>query len=174
MFNCAVLFDREGRLLGKQRKVHPYWPEEPLGVSPGESFEVFTTDFGVVGMMICYDSWWPEAARLLALKGAEVILFPNAGYEEKILPARAIDNNVYIVAATLYSPAAIVDTRGNLLAHSAVENVLAAEIDLNDRPKCHPNAGGNLNPGPGGARWARNALSTRVDEEILAALHDCP
>jgi predicted amidohydrolase len=168
VFNAALLFDREGRLVGKQRKIHPYWPEEPLGVSPGETFEVFPTDFGVVGCMICYDSWWPESARLLALKGAELILFPNAGYEERILPARAIDNNVYVVAATLYSPAAIVDTRGELLAHSVVDNVLLAEIDLANRPKCHPNAGGNLNPGPGGARWARNALSTRVDEEILS------
>lgn len=170
IFNTAVLYDRHGRLVGKQRKVQPYWPEEPMGVSPGDSFEVFETDFGVVGMMICYDSWWPESARLLALKGAELILFPNAGYEEKILPARAIDNNVYIAAATLYSPAAIVNTRGELLAVSAVDNVLTAEIDLNDRPKCHPNAGGNLSPGPGGARWARNSRSLQVDEAILAEL----
>ena len=167
MFNAAVLYDRDGERVGKQRKVHPYWPEEPMGVSPGDGFEVFRTDFGTVGIMICYDSWWPESARLLALKGAELILFPNAGYEEKILPARAIDNNVYIVASTLGSPAAIVTPRGELLAVSAVDNVLAAEIDLNDRPKCHPNAGGNLNPGPGGARWARNASSTRLYEEIL-------
>jgi predicted amidohydrolase len=169
-FNAAVIVDRRGNLVAKQRKVHPYWPEEPLGVSPGDTFEVFSLDFGVVGIMICYDSWWPESARLLALKGAEVILFPNAGYEEKILPARAIDNNVFVIASTLYSPAAIVNTRGELLAYSAVDNVLCAEIDLNDRPKCHPNAGGNLNPGPGGARWARNANSTRVDEEILRCL----
>ena len=174
IFNTAVLYDRRGRLVGKQRKIHPYWPEEPMGISPGDTFEVFSTDFGVVGMMICYDSWWPESARLLALKGAELILFPNAGYEEKILPARAIDNNVSIVAATLNSPAAIVNSRGELLAVSAVDNVLTAEIDLNDRPKCHPNAGGNLNPGPGGARWARNAASTRVDEEILAELKRGP
>jgi predicted amidohydrolase len=170
IFNAAVLYDRQGRLVGKQRKVYPYWPEEPLGTSPGDTFEVFATDFGTVGVMICYDSWWPESARLLALKGAELILFPNAGYEEKILPARAIDNNVAIAAATLYSPAAILNSRGEALATSAVDNVLIAEIDLNDRPKCHPNAGGNLNPGPGGARWARNARSLRVDEQILAEL----
>ena len=168
IFNAAALYDRQGILIGKQRKVHPYWPEEPLGISPGDGFEVFQTDFGTVGIMICYDSWWPESARILALKGAELILFPNAGYEEKILPARAIDNNVYIVAPTLNSPAAIVNPRGDLLAVSAVNNTLTADIDLNDRPKCHPNAGGNLNPGPGGARWARNANSTRLYEEILA------
>jgi predicted amidohydrolase len=168
IYNAGVLYDRQGRLVGKQRKIHPYWPEEPLGVSPGDTFEVMRTDFGTVGIMICYDSWWPESARLLALKGAELILFPNAGYEEKILPARAIDNNVYLVAATLNSPAAIVSPRGELLAVSAVNNTLTAEIDLSDRPKCHPNAGGNLNPGPGGARWARNARSTQIYEEILA------
>ena len=167
VFNTAVLYDRKGVLVGRQRKVHPYWPEEPMGVSPGESFEVFDTDFGIVGIMICYDSWWPESARLLALKGAELILFPNAGYEEKILPARAIDNNAYVAVSSLGSPAAIVDTRGELLAASRVDGVISADIDLNARPKCHPNAGGNLNPGPGGARWARNARSTRVYEEIL-------
>ena len=78
------------------------------------------------------------------------------------------DNNVYIVASTLNSPAAIVTPTGDLLAVSAVDNVLTAEIDLNDRPKCSTNAGGNLSPGPGGARWARNANSTRMYEDILA------
>lgn len=174
MFNAALLYDRRGELVGKQRKVHPYWPEEPMGISPGETFSVFQADFGTVGIMICYDSWWPESARLLALRGAELILFPNAGYEEKILPARAIDNNVYLVVSSLYSPAAIVDTRGNLLAFSTVPGVLAAEFDLTERPKCHPNAGGNLNPGPGGARWARNARSVRLYEEILAEVQVSP
>ncbi|MBT7595975.1 MAG: carbon-nitrogen hydrolase family protein, partial [Gemmatimonadetes bacterium] len=168
VYNSAVLVDRQGKLVGVQRKVHPYWPEEPAGVVPGESFDTFRTDFGVVGFMICYDSWWPESARLLALKGAELVLFPNAGYEPLILPARAIDNNVYILTASLYSPAAVTNTLGETLARSTVDGVLSAQIDLESRPKCHPNAGGNLNPGPGGARWARNARSVRIYEEILA------
>jgi predicted amidohydrolase len=172
VFNTAVLLDRQGKLAGRQRKVHPYWPEEPLGVSPGDSFDVFQTDFGRLGFMICYDSWWPESARLLALRGAEIILFPNAGYEEKILPARAIDNNVFVVAASLGSPAAIIDPAGRALATSAVDGVLMAEIDLSRRPKCHPNAGGNLNPGPGGARWARNARSQRLYQDILSEVQN--
>ena len=118
--------------------------------------------------MICYDSWWPESARLLALKGAELVLFPNAGYEPLILPARALDNNVYILTASLSSPAAITNTLGETLARTTHDGVLSAQIDLQSRPKCHPNAGGNLNPGPGGARWARNARSNRIYEEILA------
>ena len=168
VYNSAVLVDRQGELVGVHRKVHPYWPGEPAGVVPGESFDTFRTDFGVVGFMICYDSWWPESARLLALKGAELVLFPNAGYEPLILPARAIDNNVYILTASLYSPAAVTNTLGETLARSTVDGVLSAQIDLESRPKCHPNAGGNLNPGPGGARWARNARSVRIYEEILA------
>ncbi|MBT3345829.1 MAG: carbon-nitrogen hydrolase family protein [Gemmatimonadetes bacterium] len=174
VYNSAVLLDRQGDLVHVQRKVHPYWPEEPAGVVPGESFEIFETDFGRVGFMICYDSWWPEAARLLALKGAELVLFPNAGYEPLILPARAIDNNVHILTASLYSPAAITNTVGETLARSTQDGVLTAKVDLQNRPKCHPNAGGNLNPGPGGARWARNARSSRVYEEILACLSKWP
>ncbi|MEW6750852.1 MAG: carbon-nitrogen hydrolase family protein [Candidatus Latescibacterota bacterium] len=170
LFNAAVVYDPSGRLVARQRKVHPYWPEEPWGVSPGETFQAFDLPFGRAGIMICYDSWWPESARLLGLQGAEIILFPNAGYEERILPARAIDNNAYVVCASLFSPAAILDTRGVAVATCATEGVLTALIDLASRPKCHPNAGGNLNPGPGGARWARNARSPRIYDEIAAGV----
>jgi len=79
VYNACVLLDREGSLTGKYRKTHPYWPEERLGVTSGSELPVFATEFGAVGIMICYDSWWPETARLLALKGAELLLFPNAG-----------------------------------------------------------------------------------------------
>ena len=168
VYNTAVLLDRQGVLVGKQRKVHPYWPEEPAGVLPGDTFATLATEFGQVGFMICYDSWWPESARLLALRGAELILFPNAGYEERIMAARAIDNNVYLAASSLYSPAAVYDSRGTALVSSVVDGIVTATIDLGDRPKCHPNAGGNLNPGPGGARWARNARSGRLYDEIAA------
>ncbi|MEM2146528.1 MAG: carbon-nitrogen hydrolase family protein, partial [Candidatus Jordarchaeaceae archaeon] len=94
-FNTAVLIDRKGRLVGKYRKTHPYWPEEPEGVSPGDDFPVFDTELGKIGIIICYDSWFAETSRILGLKGADIILFPNAGYERKLIPARAIDNNVY-------------------------------------------------------------------------------
>ncbi len=170
LYNAAVLFDARGELVGRQRKVHPYWPEEPAGISPGDQFAVFGTELGTFGFMICYDSWWPESARALALAGAEAILFPNAGYEPRLLPARAIDNNVYIVAASLHSPAGIVDPVGTWLASSAADGVLAVAVDLNDRPKCHPNAGGNLNSAPGGAGWSRNARDASLYARIAAAV----
>ena len=165
-YNSAVLVDREGRLVGKYRKIHPYFPEEPSGVVPGDEVPVFPTEFGLVGIMVCYDSWWPETARLLALQGAEVILFPNAGYEMKIMPARAIDNAAYLAISSLHHPAAVLDTRGDLLALRTTEGLAWATPDLNHKPPCHPNAGGSMNCGPGGRRAARNARSLKLYEEL--------
>jgi predicted amidohydrolase len=167
VFNTAVLIDRKGEIVGKYRKTHPYWPEELEGCSPGDELPIFKTDFGIVGIIICYDSWFAETARLLALKGAELILFPNAGYEPKIMPARAIDNRVYIVISSLGSPAMILDTRGNILAETDVNGIISAKIDLNYRPTPHPNAGGTLNSSPGGRRGTRNSSSLRLYRELL-------
>ena len=167
VFNTAVLLDRKGNMVGKYSKVHPYWPEELQGCSPGDDFPVFKTDFGVVGILICYDSWFTETTRLLALKGAEIVLFPNAGYERKLLPARAIDNNVYFVVASLFSNAVIMDTLGEALAETSSDGIISAKIDLNSRPTPHPNAGGNLNASPGGRRGTRNSLSLKLYQEIL-------
>ena len=167
VFNTAVLFDRKGNVVGKYRKVHPYWPEELQGCSPGDDLPVFKTDFGTVGIFICYDSWFAETTRLLALKGAEIILFPNAGYEKKLLPARAIDNNVYFVVASLFSNAVIIDTLGDALVEASSDGIISAKIDLNSKPTPHPNAGGTLNASPGGRRGTRNSPSLKLYQEIL-------
>jgi len=167
VFNTAILIDRKGDLVGKYRKAHPYWPEEVEGCSPGEDFPVFRTDFGNVGIIICYDSWFAETIRLLALKGADIILFPNAGYERMLLPARAIDNNVYIAVSSLNCNAAIIDTLGRSLAETSVKGFISAKINLNNRPTPHPNAGGTLNASPGGRRGTRNSKSLKLYEEIL-------
>jgi predicted amidohydrolase len=167
VFNTAVLLDRGGRRVGHYRKIHPYWPEEPDGVAPGDDLPVFPTEFGAVGIMICYDSWFGETARVLALKGAELVLFPNAGYETKIMPARAIDNRLYIAIASLNSPAAILNSLGEALVERRTPGVVAATIDLAQRPSPHPNAGGALNAGPGGLRATRNAASDRLLQELV-------
>lgn len=167
LYNSAVLFDRTGGFIGKYRKVHLYWPEAMFyGLTPGDEHPVFDMDIGKVGIIVCYDSWYPETTRLLALKGAELILFPNAGYEPLLLPARAIDNGVYLVASSLYAEAAIVDTRGKILARTS-NGVVSTGIDLSRRPLTHPNAGGTMNSSPGGRRGVRNSRSSRLYEEIL-------
>ena len=64
---------RDGKLAGAYRKTHLHWPEYRDGVTPGDEYPVFETDFGTIGLMICYDSWWPESARVLALRGAHIV-----------------------------------------------------------------------------------------------------
>jgi predicted amidohydrolase len=102
VYNTALLYDRKGRLTGRYRKNHPYSPElNDQGVTPGTEVPVFSTDFGKVGIIICYDGWFGDVTELLALRGAEIVLFPSAGYYRGLMPARAADNCVHIVASSL-------------------------------------------------------------------------
>jgi N-carbamoylputrescine amidase len=116
--NTAIVIDAGGELLGRYRKMHI--PEDPLYFekyyfTPGDlGFRCFDTRFARVAPLICWDQWYPEAARLAALAGAEVIFYPTAiGWhpEEKeeagaaqhdawrtIQRAHAIANGVYVVA----------------------------------------------------------------------------
>jgi predicted amidohydrolase len=128
LLNTALLFDRQGRQAGRYTKNHPYSPEVlDLGVTAGTEVPVFRTDFGTVGVLICYDSWFTDVAELLALKGAEVILFPNAGYYRSLMPARSTDNCVRFVVSSLGSGHGIWDTTGTEVT------------DPNPPPTCHPN-----------------------------------
>ncbi|MBI1832157.1 MAG: carbon-nitrogen hydrolase [Planctomycetes bacterium] len=80
--NTAVVFDADGALLGLYRKMHI--PDDPLYhekyyFTPGDlGFRTFDTRFGRVGVLVCWDQWFPEAARLTALQGAQVIFYPTA------------------------------------------------------------------------------------------------
>ncbi len=83
--NAAAVIDADGRYLGKYRKNHI--PDDPgyyekFYFAPGDlGYRVFRTKYADIGVLICWDQWFPEAARLLALKGAEIILIPTAiGY----------------------------------------------------------------------------------------------
>jgi predicted amidohydrolase len=113
VYNSAPLFDREGKLVGIFDKLNLYDPELDQGISPGESVPVFETDFGNVGIMICYDSWHPAVAKLLALKGAEVILCPNVGYYMQIMHARAADNGVVVAVTSSDGPCGVWDAGGH-------------------------------------------------------------
>lgn len=83
--NAVVVIDADGSYLGKYRKMHiPEYPQyyEKFYFTPGDlGYQVFETKFGKVGVLICWDQWFPEAARLTAMKGAEIIFIPTAiGY----------------------------------------------------------------------------------------------
>lgn len=139
IYNTAVLIGRRGEIVGKYRKVHLALEEEERGITSGTEYPVFETDFGKVGMMICYDYWFPEPSRLLRLNGAELLLLPIAGdgdprHWDVVSRARAIDNGVYLVASTAVTEAAsrIISPTGQVLAETSGDfGVAVSEIDLN-------------------------------------------
>jgi len=134
VYNTAVLIDRRGKLIGKYRKVCLPREEIEGGVTPGDRFEVFETDFGKVGMMICWDSQFPEPARALAMRGAEVIFLPIWGGNVTLTKARAIENQVYVVTCTYGMISAVIGLDGEILAEATPENPVAvAEVDLSHR-----------------------------------------
>jgi N-carbamoylputrescine amidase len=89
--NTAVVFDRDGSIAGKYRKMHI--PDDPayyekFYFTPGDlGFKPIETSLGKLGLMVCWDQWYPEGARLMALNGAELLIFPTAiGWESTDAP----------------------------------------------------------------------------------------
>jgi predicted amidohydrolase len=138
IYNTAVLIDRQGEVAGRYRKTHLPREEVEGGLTPGDSYPVFRTDFGKVGLMICWDVQFPEPARALALKGAELILLPIWGGSDVLARARAIENHVYLVSSSYDMKTFIVDPTGATLAEATPDQPIAlAEIDL-DRKLLQP------------------------------------
>ena len=89
--NTAVVFERDGSMAGKYRKMHI--PDDPayyekFYFTPGDlGFEPIQTSVGKLGVLVCWDQWYPEAARLMAMKGAEMLIYPTAiGWERSDTP----------------------------------------------------------------------------------------
>jgi predicted amidohydrolase len=138
IYNTSVLIGRDGELVGKYHKVCLPREEIDGGLMPGAEYPVFDTDFGRVAMMVCWDVSYPEVARELAAKGAEVILMPIAGGNEILVRARAIENQVYLVASGYDIPTAIYNRAGEALAKAKkAPEVVVSEIDLNTRQIWH-------------------------------------
>ena len=138
IYNVSVLIGPDGEIVGKYRKVTLPRTEIDMGVFPGETYPVFDTRFGKVGMMICYDGFFPEVARQLSNNGAEVIAFPVAGCNPMLAAARACENHVYLVSSTYtdntsdWMITGIFDHEGQVIAKAEVwGTVTMAEVDLN-------------------------------------------
>ena len=88
-YNSVAMIDADGSLLGVYRKTHipdDHYYQEKFYFSPGNTgFRVFKTRYGAVGIGICWDQWFPEAARVMALLGADILLYPTAIGSEPIL-----------------------------------------------------------------------------------------
>jgi predicted amidohydrolase len=136
VYNTAVLIDRQGKVAGKYRKVYIPREEIEVGITPGNEYPVFSTDFGRIGIMICWDSEYPEPARALALGGAEIIFLPIWDGDQTLVKARAIENHVFLAASSYGSPTQILDPGGEQLAvASKLGDAAIATIDLNRRYK---------------------------------------
>jgi predicted amidohydrolase len=131
LYNTSVLLDREGRVAGRYRKVYLPREEVEAGLTPGSAYPVFRTDFGTVGMMICYDVFFPDPARALATQGADLILLPIWGGDETLAAARAIENGVFLAASGYDHPTYVMDPNGKRVAWAPQRGEVAiAEIDL--------------------------------------------
>lgn len=156
IYNTSFVFDREGKVIGKHRKIHLFDVDLDTGLSfhesntlsSGSSLTVVDTELCRVGVAICYDMRFPELFRLYALKGADMIVVPGAfnmttgpAHWEALLRIRAVDNQVYMVGASpardysagyvAYGNSLVVEPWGNLIAKAdESETIIYADIDL--------------------------------------------
>lgn len=144
IYNSSYILDRNGEEIGRYRKVHLTYSEQGKGLTNGADFPVFDLDFGRVGIMICWDNYFPESARILGNRGAELILYPL--YGDTLLPqwelklrARAVDSSLFIASCeidpNLYiAYTGIVGPEGDVLARlTEAPSHRVVEIDLGQR-----------------------------------------
>jgi predicted amidohydrolase len=140
VYNVAVLIGPDGQVAGKYRKVCLPRGEIAAGIAPGHEYPVFATRFGKVGLMVCYDGFFPEVARALTNRGAEVIAWPVWGCNPNLAAARACENHVYLVSSTYedisrnWMLTAVYDHEGKPIAKAEKwGTVIVTEVDLDQR-----------------------------------------
>ncbi len=133
IYNTALLLGPDGNEIGRYHKTHLY--EQDLNYAPGGGFPVFDTPWGKIGLLVCADRRWPEAARALRLGGAELIVIPTYGMRHEAntcwMRTRACENECFIAfchpeTAFVCNPAGDVEAR----LESNVPGILVHDADL--------------------------------------------
>lgn len=146
VYNSQILIDNRGDILGTYQKVHLFDTEKKW-FQPGDAYKVFDTEIGKIGLFICYDASFPEVARILALKGADILV--NSTNWEKpadmdmdmMMSARAFDNTTYLLCCNrvgkekkldFFGHSRIVDPLGRVVKKQddEIEDIIQAELDF--------------------------------------------
>jgi beta-ureidopropionase len=119
IYNSAVLIDRKGDIAGIYDKIYPTEGECDKGVTPGDPKpKVFQTDFGKIGLLICFDINWPDAWKGLRENGAEIVFWPSAYPNPTLLSCQAATFGYYVVGNSRINPSYIFDGTGELISMS--------------------------------------------------------
>lgn len=144
MYNSAIFIDDKGSVIGNMRKVNA-WGEEKLKFREGNKFPVYDTPLGKIGVMICYDLEFPEPARIMALKGAELVFVPSVWSIpaerrwDVDLAGNALFNLFFMAGANTVGDGSCGKSQAvgpngvvRALASSTEEEILYCDIDLNE------------------------------------------
>jgi predicted amidohydrolase len=159
--NSAVLLDRNGRVAGIYDKVFPYWAELELSqpVTIARDVPVFDTDFGRLGIAICFDVNFPEVWEALADQGAELVIWPSAYSAGTALQAHALNHHYYVVSSTHTGDCQVYDITGEKLLDERGDGIHVSRITLDlDRGIYHDNFNGERR---------NHLLADRADEVEL-------
>ena len=146
LYNSVAFINNEGELLGTYRKVHLFDTEKKY-FTPGSDYPIFETEIGKIGVMICWDTAFPEVARTYALKGADLLVVstnwekPYSDDWDLVTAARAFDNCIYLAAANrigdddtlgFFGHSKIVGPTGKPIVElkEEIEGIISAELDL--------------------------------------------
>jgi beta-ureidopropionase len=152
-YNTAVVIEDDGRVLGRYRKVHipqiPLWEERTYFKAGDQGFPVFQTSCARIGIQVCWDNFFPEGTRILALRGAQIVIAPTASAFasqkrwERMICANAIANNLFILRVNrvgkeerqqFYGRTFCASPFGELVGSRAgsEDAIVFADIDLNE------------------------------------------
>lgn len=161
IYNTSYLFDKKGNIIAKHRKMHLFYVDVEGGIyfkesdtlTPGDKFSVCETEFGKVGMGICYDVRFPQLAHINVEKGASILFYPGAfnmttgpAHWELLFRSRALDNQVFCVGVApalnesasyhSYGHSIVVNPWGEVICQlDTQEELKIVEIDLNEIEK---------------------------------------